>query len=363
MKDEGQGPPARPAPLQVAPIRPVVRADPDADAVLDEILQEPVDALELVEFVEDQADDLLDLLVGVEGELAGGELDVADRRADEQLAAHRLVPPPLIEAALEEVGLRLRQGPLHPQEQPIIIFSRVVEAVLVGQQGLEQGAHLQQVVPVLAGAGQAAHLPAEDQADVIHRHIGQEALEAGSPLGRLGAVAEVLIDDDDAVARPSPGDGVAGQVVLQGGGLAVAGDLVEGGLAHVDDGQSLDVAGPDLGRWPRQRLCRTRPLRSPLVRSLAGAGRVRPGHRGPPFVRRGPRPIARRRCGSASGGFRNGSMVGGSPRGDRPGRGPASPGRGGAVRVGYLGMSRLLIRVAESPATTGPIPAGPAPAV
>jgi hypothetical protein len=44
-------------------------------------------------------------------------------------------------------------------------------------------------------------------------HLGQPAPEAGSRYDGLRALAEVLVDHEDAAARPSPGDRIAGQVV------------------------------------------------------------------------------------------------------------------------------------------------------
>src|SRR4030095_7269416 len=60
---------------------------------------------------------------------------------------------------------------LQSQQQPVVVIGRVLEPVLVGQQGPEEGAQLQELMPVLVGAGQAAHLQAEDNADVVEANL------------------------------------------------------------------------------------------------------------------------------------------------------------------------------------------------
>src|SRR4051812_28423711 len=105
-------------------------------------------------------------------------------------------------------------------------------------------------MPIPAGAGQSAHLDAEDQPHVIEGDLSQEPLETRSSLGRLAAPAQVLIDDEDTRARPAQGDGPADQVVLQRRRLGMLDDLLRGGLGDVDDRQSLAMSCLDLARTP-----------------------------------------------------------------------------------------------------------------
>lgn len=63
------------------------------------------------------------------------------------------------------------------------MVDRVVQAVLITQQGAKHRAKLKQLVPVLARPGEPAHLQAEDQPDVIESNFGKEALKAESPFG------------------------------------------------------------------------------------------------------------------------------------------------------------------------------------
>ena len=59
----------------------------------------------------------------------------------------------------------------------------IVDAVGVADQGVEQRAHLQQLVPVAAGPRQTGDLDAEHQADVTEPDLGHQTLEAGPVRG------------------------------------------------------------------------------------------------------------------------------------------------------------------------------------
>ena len=134
-----------------------------------------------------------------------------------------------------------------------MVVGGVVEAVGVGQERAKSRAQLESLVPILAGAGRPAHLQAEDQADAVQREIGQEPLEPRTALGRLAALAEVVVDDHDLVATPAEFDGAIGEGLLAGGGFAMIEDLLGRGLSDVDDGGPGGVPGSELGRSSRSR--------------------------------------------------------------------------------------------------------------
>ena len=132
-------------------------------------------------------------------------------------------------------------------------------------------------MPVLVRPGQPARLDAQDDADVVQRDLGEEALEAEPPLGGLGAESLILVDDDDAILRPSQGRGPAAEVVLQRGRLAMLEDLLRAGLAHVDDRRPIEVPRPDLARPPGRVIGRLAPPRrthevGPRGRLIGGDG-------------------------------------------------------------------------------------------
>ena len=189
-----------------------------------------------------------------------------------QLAALGLVDQAPLQAVPHREQLELAHRPLQSQQQAVVAVRRVVDAVLVAQEGAEQGAQLQQVVPVLGGPGQPAHLQAQDQADVPERHLGEQPLEPGPVFGPPAALALVLVDDHDPGARPAQGDGVVGQGVLPGLRLGVLQDLLRGGLPDVHDGRPVQVTRQDLRRANR------------ADRRLGGGSRFGRRGRGRPFV-------------------------------------------------------------------------------
>ena len=158
----------RRTPFKVPPIRPVVGADAEPDVILPQVPRDGVGGAQLVELVEDQSDDGPDLLVRVQRQAAGRRLHVPDRRVDEQFAPAGLVQFAADQAAADRMELQFRDLALQPEQEPVVGIGRVVDPVLVGQQGAEDAADLQQVVPVLAGPREAAHLQPQDQPDMVH---------------------------------------------------------------------------------------------------------------------------------------------------------------------------------------------------
>jgi hypothetical protein len=249
--------PNRLAPLDLAAIGSAPRTDRQPDAVLNELHQHLADAAACRERVEDPPDHALHLLVGIEHHLARRTSHVADRRQREQLAAGRLVPLPLIESVPHDVQLGLRHHAAQAQHHPVRVLTRIVQSVIIGDQDPEDGSEFQQLIPVLAGAGQPARLGAEDQPDVVEPDFGQEPLEAGAVGGRAAAEAEVVVDDQDAVRPPAQGHGAIGELVLAVGGFPVIEDLLGRGLAHVDHSEAVEVVRLNLarggsGKWSRR---------------------------------------------------------------------------------------------------------------
>src|SRR5205814_1577382 len=80
-----------------------------------------------------------------------------------------------------------------------------------GQQGADQGTHLEQLMPVLAGAGQSARLQPEGDPDLAEGDIGEEPPEPGPRVGPLAALPLVLVDDFDSAGRPAEGGGMVGE--------------------------------------------------------------------------------------------------------------------------------------------------------
>ena len=230
-------------------------------------MEHPPDGADLVVLVEDEADDLAHLLVGVHLDAIRGELDVAHGHAVKELAALGLVQPASFQSIPHSNKLKFADCPLQAEQKPVVGILRVVDAVLVREDRPEDGTHLQEIVPILVVAGDPAHLDAEDQADMLHGNLGQEALKSAPTVGGPAAQTLVVVDDQDAIPGPSQGDRMVGEGILPFPRLAMIEDLLWVGLAHVNDGEPIEMKIEDLGRSQGARPDRCRPEFDPWPNS------------------------------------------------------------------------------------------------
>jgi len=85
--------------------------DRQLDLLIDQVAEHPVEGPEPPEGAEDQPDNMLRLLVGIEDGLAGQAADVTDRQWDGQLAALGLGEPARQHPLPDQVQLCLLCGP------------------------------------------------------------------------------------------------------------------------------------------------------------------------------------------------------------------------------------------------------------
>ena len=113
-------------------------------------------------------------------------------------------------------------------------------------------------MPVGVVAGQPRTFQPEHDPGPAEGDVGNQALEPG-PVGRARAgLALIVVDHDDPLGRPAERDSTPAQVVLTPRRLGVVGDLVEGGLAHVEVGIAAQVLRGDLARVDHDRLLSVR---------------------------------------------------------------------------------------------------------
>jgi hypothetical protein len=90
---------------------------------------------------------------------------------------------------------------------------------------------------------------------VIQADFRKQPLKAEPVIGRGCALTLILVDDENAFARPAEFNGPVDQSVLAVGGLPVLGDLLRSGLADVNNRQSVEMPRLDL-RGKGGRVCR-----------------------------------------------------------------------------------------------------------
>lgn len=249
----GQRDPARPPPGQLSAFGPLVWPHPQLDAGIGQEGQHRPDRAQPLEGVEDQPDDRLHLLVGIQNHLTGGTADESDRQRHRQLPAPGLGDPPGPHPLLDQVQLGLADRALQAQQQAVVVLGRVIDPVQIAQQRPGQGAQLQQLMPLPARPGQPGHLDAPHDAHVVQPHLRHQTGEPGPDLNPGGRMPQILVDHQHPRPGPTQRDRPLDQPVLPPRGLAVILHLGRGGLAHVDGRQPITVPRLDLARGPLPR--------------------------------------------------------------------------------------------------------------
>src|SRR5690349_993599 len=133
-------------------------------------------------------------------------------------------------------------------------------------------------MPIAVIARQPRGIETEHQPGIAEPDLGDQPLEA-VPLGaRRPRLAEILVDDKGALARPADPDGAVDQAILQLSAFLVLADLVDRGLAHVDIGQLGTVRRADpLVSTGRGAQHRTSPSLGPLAAPSGAAARREAG--------------------------------------------------------------------------------------
>lgn len=189
---------------------------------------------------------MADLSVGIERDVARGVVDEPDRQRRFERAAASLVDDAPAQTRAQHVQLGVRHRALQPEQEPIVEVARVVDAVFVEDERVGQRADLEEPVPVGGVAREARDLEAEHNARAPHADFADELLEAFAIGGRRAGLAEVGVDDVDALDRPAERDGALPQCVLTPRALRVLEDLPHRRLAHVEVCVAAQVTGGDL---------------------------------------------------------------------------------------------------------------------
>ena len=126
-------------------------------------------------------------------------------------------------ALTQKVEFVLVEAALQAEQEPVITLAGCVDGLLIDEQGINNTAHLDQLLPVPTVAGEARHLECRHRSDFAKADVGHHPFEAGAHHSGRGA-SKVLIDDLDF--RPSQGVQPILHSVLQRAALAIVGDLV-----------------------------------------------------------------------------------------------------------------------------------------
>src|SRR3954468_23776007 len=100
-------------------------------------------------------------------------------------------------------------------------------------------------MPIAVVARQPRGIKTKHQPGIAQPDLGNQPLET-VPLGaRRPRLAEILVDDADALAWPAEPDGTVDKTILKLGAFLVLAHLVDRGLAYIDIGQLGTVRRAD----------------------------------------------------------------------------------------------------------------------
>ncbi len=211
------------------------------------MLQEPEQSLsgaaKLGHLVEDEGDGLLDAAVGILLEPVAG-LHEADGGRDDQLATPRLLVAGGQGSLPQQIELILVEAALQAQKQTVVALAWGIDGLLVDQDGVDDPAHLDELLPVAAVAGEARHLPRRDRADLAQADLGHHPVETGPRDAARRRTAKIVVDRLDA--GPAERRQPVAHRILQGAALAVVQHLMGRGLPHIEDRLALQMVRTDL---------------------------------------------------------------------------------------------------------------------
>ena len=190
---------------------------------------------------------MLDLLIGIEDDLAGGVVGQPGGQPEAELTGPGLLQFAPQQPRSEPVQLGFAHRALDPQEESVVVLSRIINAVLVDDEGIGQATDLDETIPVAAGPRQPRGFQAQDGAGAAESNLGHQVLEAVAAEGGGPGVPLILVDDLDAFPGPSQTVGGSRQVILAGGAGDVVAHLHGARLADIDQGLAVEMLGTDLG--------------------------------------------------------------------------------------------------------------------
>lgn len=126
----------QPAPQRLALVRPVARTPGKGDLLRAKRFHGRRRRARPSKRLEERAEGVLDLPIRIETHTPGGVVHEAHRQRDFELAATGLVDDAAAQPRSQHMQLGFAHRPFQPEQQPIIEMRRIVEAVLIHNQGL-----------------------------------------------------------------------------------------------------------------------------------------------------------------------------------------------------------------------------------
>ena len=126
----------------------------------------------------------------------------ANGKRTKKLSAPRLVEDSALQPGLENVQFRLGHCPLEAEKKPVVEMSRIVEPVLIEDQGIGERAHFKEPMPIGTVTREPAHLQAHHDPGMRQSHLGNQVLKSQSISRRCSGLAQIVIDHHDLLLAP-----------------------------------------------------------------------------------------------------------------------------------------------------------------
>ena len=156
----------------------------------------------------------------------GVALVIGDGEQASELAPFCLLVSRRKRALAQKIEFVLIEGPFQAEQQTVVALSWCVDRLLVDQHGIDDAAHLDELLPVAAVAGKPRHLPRRHRADLAETDFGHHAIEAGAFHIARGRAAEIFVDRFNPgpakLLKPTP------HGVLKRAALAIVQNLMGG---------------------------------------------------------------------------------------------------------------------------------------
>ena len=121
---------------------------------------------------------------------------------------------------------------------------RIIDAVLIYDDGPDKSTELNQRMPVAAVTSQPRRLDREYGTDAAFADRCQQALET-RPIDAGAGAAKIIVDDLDGSLAELPG--TVGEPILTAAALQIVQQLIGRRLADVDKGAAAQMFSRDLG--------------------------------------------------------------------------------------------------------------------
>lgn len=210
-------------------------------------------AAQFDKLLENQANGLLHAEVRIDLDLARRRPAKTNRQTKLQLAAPGLLPNGLQASLPDQIRFELAHGSPQPQQQAIVDEARIVHALWVDDQSVDQAAHFDQVMPLSAVPGQPRSFDTEYGTHLPGADFGHQMLIARTFDQATTRTAKIIINDLHILEAHLAG--VIGEPVLPPLAFLVVHHLGRCRLADVNDGFASQMVRRELGMHHRFLHC------------------------------------------------------------------------------------------------------------